>query len=1505
MNCKIYLSLMLVFLMSLQTFSQIANHVVISEIYGGGGNSEAQFRYDFVEIYNPTLDTIDISGWSVQYSSATGSSWTVNSFGSSKLIMPRCYFLIQLGSGGSNGDTLPTPDVIGTSNLSASAGKIALVSTTTPLSGTNPQDTSIIDLIGYGSTANGYEGSGPAPGGNNTNSIERKAHSISTSESMAIGGIDEFNGNAWDSNNNVNDIVQRPGPQPQNSVSASEIPPSVNQPPIITSLYRRIFVPSVNTPDTIFVNITDDGNITSAKLHVSVNRGNYDSSVSMINISGSTYYGIISANKHQTNGDLIEYFVSATDDSSYYSSTENSLQGYFVGNTQISAIKSYLPAVIKNYAAVVSGTLNSNTNLFTSNSGYLQDNSGGLHFRTVNMPNLSQGKNIKIGGTINEYKGGYVLTDPNFTFVDTNFGTSPVIPVTIELPLIQSPSNVNEGKVVRIQSLSTDSQGVFVSGKIYLFKNYAMDTISVKVESNGSSNTLVGKNIPDTSIDITGILAFDGSYLVLKPRNSSDMGISEGDGSGTATIIPTNRMINISSVSETLTVVGDGVHNLEGVEITIPHTWTWTGILSDVAMSGSGYGSAIISIHGDGTMSNPWEIVITGATVTNTNSGTLVINNLSTPSISEISVFNIKTRISGGAFTNISNFPVVIVSANTFEAVATGNWSDPAIWSGGIVPGRSDNVTMTTPDIVVTIDNNAECRDLILSGVDTVGGHLGPVLQFKATGNASLTINGKLELSGGIGGGGGSRGGKPKLTSNGNAQSELIVYGNIFTNVSNTVDRDNAGLNMNEGTVRLIGSTSDTLKNGAGLRLSNLIIGDGINPKVITWISTSSATLNIRSLTIKSGSTMKCGGTNYSTTNAIGNSSNNGLPMLTGGIKIEYNANFVVNNAPGGSNSSFINIKDGGIINNGSFNLRSPNGTRMYHVSFGDLSADPGGSKQIIGGSSVGNYNYVKVGQPDTIILNQNMILSDTMLLKGELVEVNDKSVLGTIKTSRVIKQGIEDRCGGIGVYINALNGAPDTTFIQRTTGIPSAGGGNQSILRYFLVEPRNNSNLNSNFIFKYSINELNGHNASTLGLWRSTNGGITWQFAGGVVDTLNHEIMVTGIESFSKWTASDATHPLGSQGKEFFVNTGWNMISVPLRVPDYRKLVLYPSSVSEAFEYCGVYEARDTLINGKGYWLKFSTNETVSITGDEYYSDTIEVGEGWNMIGCLSKQISTKSIYENPAGIIESQFYTYNGTYRAVDTLIPGTGYWVKTSSAGDLILDTIQNNIGPLHINQIENLNKIKFSDARGFSTELYFCHENSFKNPIFPRDLPPKPPTEAFDVRFKSNRILEVFRNSQNSFAIETQAMVFPVNIEWEIDQSDSNSYFLHLDDGENIQLSKYGKKILYRNKLNDVTLYSGNNLISPTHFSINKNYPNPFNPETRFTVEIPYIEEVEISIYNILGEKVFTIFHGILQPGFHDFAWDGMSENGVRLPSGLYFLMLKSKTISVAHKVILLK
>lgn len=143
-------------------------------------------------------------------------------------------------------------------------------------------------------------------------------------------------------------------------------------------------------------------------------------------------------------------------------------------------------------------------------------------------------------------------------------------------------------------------------------------------------------------------------------------------------------------------------------------------------------------------------------------------------------------------------------------------------------------------------------------------------------------------------------------------------------------------------------------------------------------------------------------------------------------------------------------------------------------------------------------------------------------------------------------------------------------------------------------------------------------------------------------------------------------------------LNDRWNIISLPVKVYDQRKSILFPTAVSNAFAYnpnLG-YAQKDTLINGSGYWLKFDSAQTISITGFPITLDTIEIEEGWNLIGSISTPVSVSSITSVPVGIVTSSFFSYSGGYQQTDTIYPGKGYWVKVNQNGKLILSSVASN-------------------------------------------------------------------------------------------------------------------------------------------------------------------------------------------------------------------------------------
>ncbi|HAK75704.1 MAG TPA: hypothetical protein DCM71_02050 [Runella sp.] len=168
----------LLFLLCLGGFAQ--GQVVISQVYGGGGNSGATLRNDFIELFNSGSTTIDLTGMSIQYASSTGNF--TNRTNLSGTIAPGKYYLIQQAQGASGTTDLPTPDATGTIAMSATAGKVALVNSMTALgcggaaSCSADQLASILDLVGFGSGVNLYEGTGATPAPSNTNAVLRKSN---------------------------------------------------------------------------------------------------------------------------------------------------------------------------------------------------------------------------------------------------------------------------------------------------------------------------------------------------------------------------------------------------------------------------------------------------------------------------------------------------------------------------------------------------------------------------------------------------------------------------------------------------------------------------------------------------------------------------------------------------------------------------------------------------------------------------------------------------------------------------------------------------------------------------------------------------------------------------------------------------------------------------------------------------------------------------------------------------------------------------------------------------------------------------------------------------------------------------------------------------------------------------------------------------------------------------------------------------------------------------------
>lgn len=218
----------------------------------------------------------------------------------------------------------------------------------------------------------------------------------------------------------------------------------------------------------------------------------------------------------------------------------------------------------------------------------------------------------------------------------------------------------------------------------------------------------------------------------------------------------------------------------------------------------------------------------------------------------------------------------------------------------------------------------------------------------------------------------------------------------------------------------------------------------------------------------------------------------------------------------------------------------------------------------------------------------------------------------------------------------------------------------------------------------------------------------------------------------------------------------------------------------------------------------------------------------------------------------------------------------------------------------------------------------------------ELPPKPPSEVFDIRLLDNRSPSCsgeglpldLRNwvggvsVTDTFVITIQqgAGGLPVTLTWPT-ISDPQIHALLLQDGlggfiVNTNMLTTQSQVVTNALLLTLNIYATvTNGIKeegglPTSFGLQQNYPNPFNPTTNVKFSIPEKSNVEIAVFDMLGRKVRTLVSENLGANVYSVEWNGRNDNGTSLASGVYNIRMVAaselgKTFTDVRKVVLMK
>jgi predicted extracellular nuclease len=404
------------------------DHLVVSQIYGGGGNTGAQYTHDYVELFNPTGAPISLAGLSIQYASATGTgNFGANSGQLTELtgtVQPGQYFLVQQAAGAGNGVPLPTPDLVDPTpiNMAAGAGKVALVTGTTSLGcngGSTPcsaeQLGRIVDLVGYGS-ANFFEGTAAAPTLSNT-----------TAGFRAQGGCQDSDDNAAD--------FSAAAPSPRTTASPANVCPTDPAP----------FVAST-TPAANAIDVPVDSTITiEFSEPVTVSAGWYSiecetSGTHTASESGGPVTFVLDPDADFAEAENCTVTIVAANVEDQDGDPQTMAADHVFGfrtaapPTKISEIqgRAHISPLVGQQVSGVHGIVTATR----SNGFYFQDpnpdddpaTSEGLFVFTSSAPAVAVGDEVRVGGSVSEFRPGGIasanltitqLTGPSITTVST------------------------------------------------------------------------------------------------------------------------------------------------------------------------------------------------------------------------------------------------------------------------------------------------------------------------------------------------------------------------------------------------------------------------------------------------------------------------------------------------------------------------------------------------------------------------------------------------------------------------------------------------------------------------------------------------------------------------------------------------------------------------------------------------------------------------------------------------------------------------------------------------------------------------------------------------------------------------------------------------------------------------------------------------------------------------------------------------------------------------------
>ena len=395
-------------------------------------------------------------------------------------------------------------------------------------------------------------------------------------------------------------------------------------------------------------------------------------------------------------------------------------------------------------------------------------------------------------------------------------------------------------------------------------------------------------------------------------------------------------------------------------------------------------------------------------------------------------------------------------------------------------------------------------------------------------------------------------------------------------------------------------------------------------------------------------------------------------------------------------------------------------------------------------------------------------------------------------------------------------------------------------------------------------------------------------------------EILIHSNDPFDSEVVVEIYFTVGNSEYDISINVidNWNMVGLPVSLDDTQYQTIFPNAIENTLFSFGNngYTSEAELELGSGYWLRFDTPDPVTITGTPIQNLSISLMEGWNLISGISFPVMDENIIDPDNIIIINTIYGFTETGYSVSSILnPGYGYWIRSNGVGEIQLSSSNRSNRTIPFE-----NKLKYAHRILINGTPLFFGLSVSENEELQYSLPPKPPAGGYDARYTNNMLI-----TNDNGTIEVSNNKSTLNITFELNdniENQSSWEIVNVETGIKYDIFDH-TTLNFMGSQFQFLLRSISEL--PQEYSLSQNFPNPFNSETTISFGLPVDTELNISIYNLLGQKISLLTSGHFNAGFHTLTWKGISDKGKEVPAGVYLYTIETDSYRDMKKMILMK